>query len=98
MAKKVEWTEASLRDRVDIYRYWLDRNKSDSYSEKLEVLFNEAANLIGQFSQAGTETNVPYLRIKIVKHFKIYYLNQEDVIQIIRVWDTRRDPGSLSFS
>ncbi|MEJ1242501.1 hypothetical protein WBG78_30410 [Chryseolinea sp. T2] len=46
MAKKIEWTAASLRDRVGIYRYWLERNKSDSYSEKLELLFDEAAELI----------------------------------------------------
>lgn len=98
MVKKIEWTYASVRDRVDIYRYWEDRNKSDFYSEKLELLFNEAANLIAQFPHAGTETNVPNLRIKVVKQFRIYYLNQKDVVQIIRVWDTRRNPESFSLS
>ena len=53
MAKEVEWTETSLKDRVDIYRYWLDRNQSESYSEKLEILFNEAAALIARFPQTG---------------------------------------------
>ena len=98
MAKKVEWTHTSLIDRVNIYRYWLNRNKSDSYSEKLEVLFNEAANLIAQFPEAGTETDFPNLRIKVVKHFRIYYINLEDAIQIIRIWDTRQDPNSLKVS
>ena len=98
MAKKIEWTEASLRDRVNIYRYWLERNKSDSFSEKLELLFEEAAELIAQFPEAGRETDFPRLRIKVIKHFKIYYLNQEEVIQIIRVWDARRDPDSLKLS
>jgi plasmid stabilization system protein ParE len=69
MVKKIKWTHASVRDRVDIYRYWLDRNKSDLYSEKLELLFNETANLIAKFPHAGTETNVPNLRIKVVKQF-----------------------------
>ena len=98
MAKKIEWTEASLRDRVDIYRYWLERNKSDSYSEKLELLFDEAAELIAQFPEAGRETDFPNLRIKVIKHFKVYYLDLEETIQIIRVWDARRNPDSLRLS
>ncbi len=49
MVKKIEWTHAAVRDRVDIYRYWLHHNKSDLYSEKLELLFNEAAKLIANF-------------------------------------------------
>lgn len=98
MAKKIEWTEASLRDRFDIYRYWSERNKSDSYSERLELLFDEAAELIAQFPETGRETDFPNLRIKVIKHFKLYYLNQEETIQIVRVWDARRNPDSLRLS
>jgi plasmid stabilization system protein ParE len=98
MAKKIEWTETSLRDRQNIYRYWSDRNKSGAYSEKLEVLFNEAAKLISQFPEPGTETDFPELRIKVVKHYKLFYLNREDAIQIIRIWDPRRNPDSIDLS
>lgn len=95
MAKRIEWTETSLRDRVNIYRYWSDRNKSVAYSEKLEALFREAANLISNFPEVGIETDFPGLRIKVVKYYKLFYHIREEAVVIIRVWDTRRNPDSL---
>jgi plasmid stabilization system protein ParE len=78
MAKKIEWTESSLRDRVSIYQFGLDRNKSEIYSQKLETLFKEAANLISQFPEVGIETDFPELRIKVIRQYKLFYFNRED--------------------
>jgi len=76
----------------------LERNKSDSYSEKLELLFDEAAEIIAQFPEAIRETDFLNLRIKVIKHFKIYYFNLEEKVQIIRIWDTRQNPDSFRLS
>ena len=65
MAKKIEWTETSIRDRFSIYEFWIRNNKSDSYSKKLEILFNEAARLISEFPEIGTETDFPGIRVKV---------------------------------
>lgn len=97
MAKKIEWTLTSIQDRFRIYQFWIDNNKSDSYSNKLEILFNEAAKLISEFPEIGTETDYPDLRVKVVKNYKLFYINQIDKIQIIRVWDSRQNPSDLEF-
>jgi len=96
MAKKVEWSEAALKDRLNIYLYWHARNNSDSYSRKLEILFTEAAKLISAFPKIGQPTNSG-VRVKIVSHFRIYYSYSAEAIQIIRIWDTRQDPEALNF-
>jgi plasmid stabilization system protein ParE len=98
MAKKIEWTLTSIQDRLRIYHYWIDNNKSESYSNKLEILFNEAAKLISEFPEIGTETDYPDLRVKVVKSYKLFYVNQIDKIQIIRVWDSRQNPSDLKFA
>ena len=98
MAKKIEWTQTSIHDRFRIYNFWIDNNKSDSYSKKLEILFNEAAKLISEFPEIGTETDFPNLRVKVVKSYKFFYINQVDKILIIRVWDSRQNPADLEFS
>ncbi len=72
MAKKIEWTQTSILDRFKIYHFWIDNNKSDAYSKKLETLFNEAAKLISEFPEIGTETDYPDLRVKVVKSYKIF--------------------------
>jgi plasmid stabilization system protein ParE len=97
MAKKIEWTQTSIQDRVKIYHFWVERNKSDSYSKKLELLFNEAAKLISEFPEIGIETDFPDLRVKVIRSYKLFYLNQADKIQIVRVWDSRQNPENLEF-
>ena len=41
MAIKVRWTSRAIADRLNIYKYWLERNPSDSYPEKPESLFEK---------------------------------------------------------
>ena len=80
-----------------IYHFWIDHNKSDSYSKKLETLFNEAARLISEFPEIGIETDYPNLRVKVINRYKLFYLNEADKIQIIRVWDSRQNPIALKI-
>jgi plasmid stabilization system protein ParE len=90
MAKKIEWTYSAVQDRFRIYQFWLEHNKSDQ-SQKLESLFNEAAKLLAEYPELGTETDFQGIRIKVIKNHKLFYKNLPEAIQIIRVWDTRQD-------
>lgn len=85
MAKKIEWTYTAVQDRFHIYQFWLAHNNSDSHSQKLERLFNEAAKLLAQYPEIGTETDFHGIRIKVIKNYKLFYANLPDSIQIIRV-------------
>ena len=97
MAKKVRWTTRSIIDRTNIYKYWLERNQSDSYPEKLEQLFEKSAELISNFPNIGTRTDYRNVYSKIVRDYKIFYLIETDEIQILRVWDTRQHPDSTEL-
>lgn len=97
MAKKISWTTRSIIDRTDIYSYWLIRNQSNRYPEKLEKLFEKSAELISNFPNIGTRTTYRNVYSKVVKDYKIFYRIQSDEIQILRVWDTRRNPGSIEL-
>ena len=97
MAKKIEWTETSILDRFKIYQFWVENNKSDSYSKKLERLFNDAAKLISEFPEIGTKTDFSEVKVKVIKSYKLFYLTKEDTIQIIRVWETHQDPDNLEL-
>ena len=94
MAKKIRWTTRSIVDRTNIYRYWLERNQSDIYPNKLEQLFEKSAVIISNFPSIGTPTNYRNVYSKVVRDYKIFYRTEPDEIQILRVWDTRQDPDS----
>ena len=98
MARKIEWTKTSIQDMFEIYKFWIEKNKSDSYSKKLEILFNEAAKLVSEFPEIGTETDFPGLRVKVIKSYKLFYIDDSETISIIRIWDTRQNPQHLKFT
>ncbi len=97
MAKEIRWTTRSIIDRTNIYKYWLERNQSDIYSEKLEPLFEKSAEIISNFPNIGTRTNYRNVYSKIVRDYKIFYRIETDEIQILRVWDTRQHPDSAEL-
>ena len=95
MAKKLRWTTRSITDRTEIYKYWLNRNQSNNYSEKLEELFEKSAQLISSFPNIGIPTNYRNVYSKVVSHYKIFYRITPDEIQILRIWETRQNPDAF---
>ncbi len=94
MAKEVKWTNRAIFDRTNIYKYWLERNKSSSYPEKLEELFEKSAQIIAKFPRIGKPTNYRNVFAKVVRDYKIFYRVGSDEIQLLRIWDTRQHPNS----
>lgn len=97
MAKEVKWTDKSIKDRVEIYKYWAERNKSEVYSRNLDELFEKSARAISIFPLIGTPTNYKNVYAKIVRDYKIFYRLRIDEVQILRVWDTRRNPTKVGL-
>ena len=51
MAKQIIWSKRAQTDRKEILKYWNKRNKSNTYSKKLNGLFKEAVRLISQYPE-----------------------------------------------
>lgn len=95
MVKKIVWSAKAQNDRKEILQYWKKRNKSTSYSTKLNYLFNDAANLISKFPKIGKLTAYNDTRIKIVRDYLMVYKEYDTQIAIITIWDGRQDPLKL---
>lgn len=92
MAKQVIWSRLAHSTRFQILDYWIKRNKSSTYSEKLNSLFEDAAILISKHPGMGKKTDVANIRIKIVKDYYFSYRETESSIEILTIWDSRQDP------
>jgi addiction module RelE/StbE family toxin len=95
MAWKIIWSPRAQTDRRAIFTYWNNRNKSTSYSKRLNTLFKEAVALIGQHPEIGKPTDLERTRAKIVRDYLIIYEIKDTQIQILTIWDTRQDPDKL---
>lgn len=95
--KRVRWTLRAQKDREQILEYWSERNSSDTYPLKLNTLFKEATQLIRTHPQIGRPTDIHNVRMKIVRDYLMFYEISEEVIFILTLWDSRRDPRSLDI-
>ena len=95
MAKQVIWSFRAQNDKKEILDYWRQRNKSNTYSKKLNELFKESIKIILDFSQIGKVTDDTKARIKIVRDYLIIYEETETQILILTIWDSRQDPEKL---
>ena len=95
MVKQVVWSPRAHKDRKEILDYWQKRNKSSTYSKKLNKLFKEAIHLIRDFPHIGKQTDEPNTRIKIVRDYLIFYEETPTQIRILTIWDQRQNPDRL---
>lgn len=95
MARRITWSRRAQEDRKQIFEYWNHRNKSKSYSKKLNLLFIELAELISIHVQIGRKTDMKGVRLKLVSHFALIYEYSEKELRILSIFDTRQNPKKL---
>lgn len=95
MAKKIIWTATAQIDRKEIFLYWNNRNKSTTYSKKLNKLFTISAEQIAKFPNIGKPAGYKDTRIKIIRDYLMVYIEFKEFISIITIWDARQDPLKL---
>jgi len=95
MATRLIWSALALQQKKEIFNYWNERNKSKIYSRKLNKLFNDAAELILSHPKLGRKTDFQNVRLKIVRDYWLAYRIEKGQIQILTIWDTRRNPNKF---
>jgi len=98
MAWKVVWSITAARQKDEILKYWVWHNKSTSYSIRLNKLFHQATKLISQNPLLGRSTSYPNVRVKLIRDYLVFYKISERRIEIMMIWDGRRNPKDNPFS
>lgn len=95
MAKRLIWSPLARKIRKEILQYWILRNESKYYSQKLNILFENSAQQIADFPYSGISISDNIYRGKLIKDYYILYKIKDDSIEILFIWDTRKDPADL---
>ncbi len=93
--RKIIWSIRAQQDRLQILGYWIERNKSKTYSEKLYNIFNSAIELIAEHPEIGKRTDQRGIRAKIVRDYMIFYHYSKLHLNIMAIWDTRQNPEKI---
>lgn len=94
MAKrKIIWSTRAKGRLYAILEYYIDRNKSKSYSIKLYRLISKEVKLLQKYSDLGLKTTDDSIRGLIIENYIVYYEITEDTIVIHTIWDCSQDPA-----
>lgn len=97
MAKRVIWSMPAQQDRKNIFEYWNERNKSKSYSIKLNEVLKTSVKFISAHPNIGRKTDFKNVRLKVIRDYNLFYEITNDSVNILRVWDYRREPNKLKL-
>lgn len=96
MAKRtVVWTETAARQRREILQYWVKRNRTTAYAEKLIKLISEQIKVILTNPKLFKKADFPDTHVSALGHFSIFYKYTKDSLIITAFWDNRQDPKKL---
>jgi len=95
MAREIIWSDRSLQLLKEILDYWIARNGSTTYSEKLYSLFQIALLQLAEYPESGGLTENSQIRYKKIRTYYIYYSYSESSLNIIAVSHVKRNPVYL---
>jgi len=96
MAKRaVVWTRTADIQFVGILQFWVEKNKSNSYSKKLMGLVSDRTEQIAKNPFVYKSADFKDTRVASLGHFSIYYRVFDDRIIVTAFWDNRQDPRKL---
>lgn len=99
MEIKIKWLTTAVEDVNNICEYLAQKNPVAA--DKLYDAFMDAVDELLIFPEAGQlepllndyEGSFRYLVVN--KHYKLIYTINEAVVEIVVIWDCRRDPSQL---
>jgi len=92
---KIYWTSTAIKQRNYIFEYWNERNKSKTYSQKLNLKVKERIGLLKTNPNLGIQTEFKGTRAISLGHFSVFYKKIDSNIFITAFWDNRQDPKKL---
>ncbi len=96
--KPVVWSLNAQQNQLEILNYWIKRNGSSRYADWLLERFHEETAKIGLYPLAGRPTTYGKIRMRAVKTFAIFYEEKDSWIEILLIWDQRRDGCTTNSS
>ncbi len=93
--RKIIWSPRAKLDLFEILTFFYQQNSSKTYSKKLNSTIRKSVRLLEKHSDIGFQTDVRNVRNLIERDYSIFYEINTGTIEIIAIWDNRRNPDYL---
>ncbi|WP_313214922.1 type II toxin-antitoxin system RelE/ParE family toxin [Soonwooa sp.] len=97
MAKKIIWSRKAQVELIEILEYWINRNKSNTFSIKLNELVDEQLKLLTANPKIGRKTDIENVYIKIIHKYLLYYELVENELHVLTIRHGSKNPKTLKL-
>lgn len=97
MVKRIKWSPHTIADRISILDYWFRRTGTKNYSKKLDNSLKEVVQKLTSYPKLGRQLDNREERFFVKDSYQIFYLEKGDSIEILHIWDSRRNPDDLKL-
>jgi len=95
--RKIVWSHRAKIKLYEILKFYIDRNQSNSYSNKLYKRFTKELKLLKKHPDLGINTEIENVRGLIIGEYIIFYQITDEMIIVHSVWDCRQNPENLKI-
>lgn len=96
--KEVIWSNRANAELTEILQFYIQRNKSNTYSLKLLEEIDSMIEKIVRHNFIGRLTKDGNARVVILKAYLIFYDIRSTEIHILSIWDSRQNPEKTPSS
>ena len=98
MAKRIKWSTQAVADRIQILDYWFHRIGNKTYCKKFDGSLREIIKTLADYPKLGRQFEEDTEeRFFVLDCYQIFYVETEDAIELLHIWDSRRNPDDLNF-
>lgn len=97
MAGKIIWSPKAKSELIEILEYWINRNKSNTYSIKLNTLIQEQLLFILEFPKFCRKTDIKNVYLKIIGSYLLFYELEKGNLQVLTIRHGKRNPKTLKL-
>lgn len=92
--RSIIWTDPAIKEFQNILDFWDEKTKTDKYSNRLLDNTDKILNLVSQNPLMGAQTKIDTIRMRLIfNKFYVFYQIREDIILVVKFWDTRLNPN-----
>ncbi|MDQ7918399.1 type II toxin-antitoxin system RelE/ParE family toxin [Mesonia sp. MT50] len=94
--KEIIWSDLAKSELQDTLEFYLQRNKSPSYSLKLLKEIEDLLKTLSKSEFIGRLTVNKKTRVIPMNVYLIFYEIKKDTIEIVSFWDNRQDNNNIT--
>ena len=97
MDKQIIWSIKAKEELFDILEFWNKHNQSNTYSSHLYQKIQINIKYISENNFIGKVTNISGVRVVVVSNYLLFYQVSEKHIEILSLFDSRRNPKDINI-